>query len=371
MRKLHNLLLIACLVCLLSGCAASQPDSTEEPSRGTTWQEQYDLGVRYLSDGNYEGAILAFSAAIEIDPKRAPAYVGRGDAYVKSGETEENLTAALADYENAIELDETSAEAYLGLADVYIRQGDVEKALEILKQGLGKVGENENISKKIEEFEYATNVNAPWGTRNFDGYSTEQKQFIENLVITIEQGNRERTWEMLKDYNILGETYGISFTFQQYRIRMYGPAKHDEASIGGSIEVHPFAGRGFYSYYREAEDGAFDQEYVYGECKEWNWNGKFEQYNRSYYPDDSDTISIRSGIMRDGLLDGNVKDTTKRIFVGKNAFIGNDWERTDDVYYNMGVRTDDLEELYAGGVYSAISGYFEGSEKLWDWRLPQ
>ena len=135
MKKLYNLWLIACLVCLLSGCAAGQPDSTEGPSRGPTWQEQYDLGVRYLSEGNYEEAILTFTAAIEIDPKRVPAYVGRGDAYVKYGETDENLAAAKADYEKAIELDETNAEAYLGLADVYIRQGDYKKAREILAKG--------------------------------------------------------------------------------------------------------------------------------------------------------------------------------------------------------------------------------------------
>lgn len=30
-----------------------------------TWQEQYDLGLRYLSEGNYEEAIIAFTAAIE------------------------------------------------------------------------------------------------------------------------------------------------------------------------------------------------------------------------------------------------------------------------------------------------------------------
>ena len=34
------------------------------------WQEQYDLGMKYLSEGNYEEAIIAFTAAIEIDPKR-------------------------------------------------------------------------------------------------------------------------------------------------------------------------------------------------------------------------------------------------------------------------------------------------------------
>ena len=78
--------LILCLALLLTACA-----------KPATWQEQYDLGLRYLEEGNYEEAILAFTAAIEIDPKQAPAYIGRGDAYVRSGETEENLTAALAD----------------------------------------------------------------------------------------------------------------------------------------------------------------------------------------------------------------------------------------------------------------------------------
>ena len=38
------------------------------------------------------------TAAIEIDPKQAPVYVGRGNAYVLSGETEDNLSAAKADY---------------------------------------------------------------------------------------------------------------------------------------------------------------------------------------------------------------------------------------------------------------------------------
>lgn len=118
-----------------------------------TWQEQYDLGVRYLSEGNYEEAIIAFTAAIEIDPKQVPAYVGRGDAYIGSGETEENLTAAQVDYEKAIELDETNANAYLGLADVYIRLGDYDRAKEILRDGLKRTGENQTIADKLAEIE--------------------------------------------------------------------------------------------------------------------------------------------------------------------------------------------------------------------------
>lgn len=71
----------------------------------STWQEEYDLGVRDLSEGNYEEAILAFTAAIQIDPKRAEAYLARGGAYIASGETEETLSSALADYEKLAELD--------------------------------------------------------------------------------------------------------------------------------------------------------------------------------------------------------------------------------------------------------------------------
>jgi len=144
------------LILLLSLCActSSQPEGSEaEETQAPTWQEQYDLGVRYLSEGNYEAAILAFTAAIEIGPKQASAYVGRGDAYVMSGETEDNLAAALTDYEKAIELDEASVEAYLGLADVYIRQGDYEKALEVLREGLEKAGDDQSIQSKISEIE--------------------------------------------------------------------------------------------------------------------------------------------------------------------------------------------------------------------------
>ena len=61
------------LIVLLCSCSKSQ---------AAQWQEQYDLGVRYLSEGNYEEAIIAFTAAIEIDPNRAEAYVRRGDAYI-------------------------------------------------------------------------------------------------------------------------------------------------------------------------------------------------------------------------------------------------------------------------------------------------
>lgn len=151
MKRIVNFLLALAILAGVTAC--SGPAGTQSEPQKPTWQEQYDLGVRYLSEGNYEEAIIAFTAAIEIDPKQAPAYVGRGDAYVQSGETEENLTAAQADYEKAIELDESSADAYLGLADVYIRQGYYDKAIKILQQGLEGAERDQSILDKIAEIE--------------------------------------------------------------------------------------------------------------------------------------------------------------------------------------------------------------------------
>lgn len=165
MKKILTLLLACALILSLAACGQKAP----------TWQEQYDLGIRYLTDGNYEEAIIAFTAAIEIDPKKAEAYIGRGDAYIGSGETDENLTAAMADYEKAVEADETNAAAYLGLADVYIRMGEYDKAMEILKTGLEKSGNDPSIADKIAEMEQGSFVDSSNRVRRNNDYNMDNQ----------------------------------------------------------------------------------------------------------------------------------------------------------------------------------------------------
>ena len=75
MRRIAALILACALALPMVSCA-------QKTENVPTWQEQYDIGLRYLEEGNYEEAILAFTAAIEIDPKRAEAYVGLADGYV-------------------------------------------------------------------------------------------------------------------------------------------------------------------------------------------------------------------------------------------------------------------------------------------------
>jgi len=79
MKRVISLLLALALV--LCACGKKNEDTA-------AWQEQYDLGVRYLTEGKYEEAILAFTAAIEIDPKLVDAYVALADAYLNAGQYE-------------------------------------------------------------------------------------------------------------------------------------------------------------------------------------------------------------------------------------------------------------------------------------------
>ena len=71
MKRFFYILLAALLLLTLAAC--SKAPEAEPADEAPGWQAKYDLGVRYLSEGKYEEAILAFTAAIEIDPKNADA----------------------------------------------------------------------------------------------------------------------------------------------------------------------------------------------------------------------------------------------------------------------------------------------------------
>lgn len=98
-------LLFVLMVVLFTACGTSTMD----------WKEKYDIGMRYLTEGNYEEAILSFTAAIEIDDK--------------------------------------VPEVYVGMADAYIGLDEYKEAIEILREGMEKTNNNNIISEKLEYLE--------------------------------------------------------------------------------------------------------------------------------------------------------------------------------------------------------------------------
>lgn len=120
-KNLRGVYLISAIAGLFIIVAAILLISYKSPARSL--QRQLDLGYRYLSEMDYEHAIAAFEAAIEIDPRNADAYLGLADAYFESDRTESairTLERGLGLVGNAddVRLEERLAELEEMIADV-------------------------------------------------------------------------------------------------------------------------------------------------------------------------------------------------------------------------------------------------------------
>ena len=181
MKKMIGCALVMALVLNLVACGGSVP----------TWQEQYDLGIRYLSEGNYEEAIIAFNAAIEIEPEHAEAYIGLADAYIGLGDLpqarnsltggleaaedtdsikeklsdvqyeigkeyleKEEYEEAIKAFQDAIENNPKNEDAYLGLAEALMEEGKIDEALDALRKAMEEVDDpSDALKDKLSELE--------------------------------------------------------------------------------------------------------------------------------------------------------------------------------------------------------------------------
>ena len=149
MRRTISLLLALVLLLTLGGCG--------KKNNGTTWQEQYDLGVRYLSEGNYEEAVIAFTAAIKIDSKHP--------------------------------------EAYLGLSDAYTEQGDIANAVKVLERGQEQTGD-QTIQERLEQLLALQDSGAlnSYGVYSYDEQGREiRRAFIARMAAWWVHGSQSTT----------------------------------------------------------------------------------------------------------------------------------------------------------------------------------
>ena len=89
-RVLTVLTLYAVFVVFLCSCS--------EKIEQITWQEQYDLGLRYLEDGNYKEAIIAFEAAIKIEPGNLDSYMRVSEACLSNNDESSAANALVRGY---------------------------------------------------------------------------------------------------------------------------------------------------------------------------------------------------------------------------------------------------------------------------------
>ncbi|MEN6460224.1 MAG: tetratricopeptide repeat protein [Syntrophomonas sp.] len=109
-------------------------------------QAKLELAIKYLSENDYEKAILEFNEAIKIDPRNIEARVGLAQAYIGIGDTQkadEVLTAAMS-------IGTLSPGQYQQVIEMYIKKGNYNEAAKLLAQARGQYPDNDAL-KAIED----------------------------------------------------------------------------------------------------------------------------------------------------------------------------------------------------------------------------
>lgn len=112
-------------------------------------------GVAKFNKEDYQGALVDYTKAIELDPNFVIAYYNRGRAYYDLV----SYDLAIADYFKAIALDPNFAPAYHSRGFAYQQKGDKQIAIEDLKkaaelyQQQGKTVEQQEVLEQIKQLQ--------------------------------------------------------------------------------------------------------------------------------------------------------------------------------------------------------------------------
>ena len=113
-QVLASLAMLLLLFSSVGGCGAGQS------------QQQLQLGADHFAKGEYSLAQEHYSQALQLNPRSAPAYLGRGQVNEKLG----SPAAAADDYKNALELQPDLTEARERLVQVLVETGNGQQALD-------------------------------------------------------------------------------------------------------------------------------------------------------------------------------------------------------------------------------------------------
>ena len=152
MRKIFAL--AAALALLLCACGKSAVAVPNPP---------LVLGEKYLSDLDYEQALLQFDQAITIEPKNPRGYLGKADALLhldRQAEAAETLGAAVKQCkpqraalgEAKAEIEKSPVDGYIALASAYEKLGWREIALALLKRVCEELPEESRPRDALEGF---------------------------------------------------------------------------------------------------------------------------------------------------------------------------------------------------------------------------
>ncbi len=193
---------------------------------------------------------------------RVSRYLGAAERYL----SEMNYEQAVIEFKNILKIEPMNVDAYLGLADAYIGMGDTEKALEVLREGLEKTGDTslqskiDELTKPAESSSSSSAVQTSSSTTS-DTTSEPVEQSDDEPKVTREYDEENRlVWE-----EVISPDGTITDT-------QYGEYYDDEGNVTGWGVIDKSVDRldenGDYipvSEYHYSEDGTLNNEYQYND----------------------------------------------------------------------------------------------------------
>ena len=271
----------------------------------SVWQEQYDLGMKYLTESNYEEAILAFTAAIEIDPNNIDSYIYLIQAQLVSGDIEGAEETRKNGYKmTRDEIFQYVINEYTSLL-IYMRDLPFEKRTTYVDYS--KLSSNEQalirqsisllLSKEYESLqELLLNSSLPWQIcTETDGYKVEidiirnSEEFARYLWYR-EEDNKQNNAFLCMEIRPLNGT-GYAYTYWS------GMDQHTDMN-GEYIADTPFK----------------QETYQVCECVDGQYNGEWcgEEYNEyvfyGFSRDGSGWISEENSNKNKSIRIGQMKD---------------------------------------------------------------
>ena len=246
-RKLLITLTVILIAMCFFGCSTNK------------YQKNYDLGIKYLEQGDYENAIISLNAAIEIDPKE---------------------------------------DACFALGETYYKVGNYEKVFETVSLLYERHGAY-NFEKRVGYYSYSS-------------MEKEQQQYIEKIVNGVINNNHELIFDVFKDKTMLQKIYKNEATghfvlytiWDKYKINIV-VYSYDVVDI----EIRVENGTG-YAYSMDLDNDSYCY-YIYRmcQCVNWQWNGEI---NKTLHREDGNQYSDQITV---GTMHNNVKDGDFRISI--------------------------------------------------------
>ncbi|MCD7785509.1 MAG: tetratricopeptide repeat protein [Oscillospiraceae bacterium] len=284
MKKLLSIILVITLtMTLFTSCGAT------EKAFASTY---LNLGEKYLTDLNYEQALVCFNKAIEVEPKNERAYLGAAEAYAALGD----IDSAIAILEQGIEAvdDPTELQAklreLLGENDV---QGDTDNA----------VPEQVTVAEETEEPVFVTTAEYFYNSDGSMNWGREYEYDLNGNEIMFtgyySDGSID-SYESEYEYDSNGNVVSYKEYFSDGSVLDWIEYEYD--SSGNKIKQINYDSDGSVSTWYECEYGIrgnLTKRIYYGSdgnvssWDEYEYDSNGNQVKDTYYKSDGSVSSVR------------------------------------------------------------------------------